>query len=129
MGINHYWDEQDPSLLYFEVVGAWTWLECRQVADDLFGFLRDEKRHVDCVVDMRHAGAIPNGNDDQCMRRTLDNAPSTLGLVVLVGADRFTRMVLSIMQKHSPIIERKILLADSFQDAHHTIAAHRTLTS
>lgn len=125
MGIQFAWDNHHPDILWFEVVGMWTWMECRDLASDLFTYLRTENRHIDCIIDMHHAGAIPSGHDDPCVRRTLEDAPGYLGLLVIVGADRFTCMMISLMQQNSPVIQRKVIVVDSWDDAYRVILSRR----
>lgn len=124
MPISVGWSDPAESTVYIECVGKWTWTESYQLAYALFEEARNHP--FDVIVDMRHAATLPTASDNQCVHTTLEDAPQGFGLVVLVAPDRFTSLVVSIAQKHSPVVARRLVIARTMDEAHAILQERRS---
>lgn len=129
MGIGIFWDEQDDSILYMEFVGKWSWVEYRRACDELMAVIAEVDYRIDIILDMRKAAAAPMDSDNDALRESLETSPYNLGLMIAVGADQFTRMIIGLMQKMIPIIQRKVVMVSSYDEAENVLMASRATTT
>ncbi|GAB4515498.1 MAG: hypothetical protein OHK0046_19120 [Anaerolineae bacterium] len=115
MGIHVSWDEED--IIWLDFVGKWTWLDYRYASDDIIKMVKTVRHRVYIIADMRRAAPAPKDSDNQTVRDSLEMAPANHGLVIFLGADRFTQMIIGIMQKFIPIVHRKIKMAQTLEEA------------
>lgn len=127
MGICVRHDAQDSSVVWLVVQGKWTWRDYRQAINEVYAIVEKVTHRVDVIVDLSEAASTPLESDNQALRDTFEKAPVNYGLMVFVDCDHFTQMIIAIMQKYIPVLQRKIILTDSLANAQSIINIQRAI--
>ncbi|MDX1992887.1 MAG: hypothetical protein SF029_10875 [bacterium] len=124
MGIRIYPDENDPTIVRWDIEGRWTWDDYHHARTDSDRIGQGVER-FDIVCDMRRAGPVPVSPATLHIKHGLDNALPAWGICVLVGPDAFVRVMVSLVQRVLPKARNTFFLADSVEQAHEIISRAR----
>jgi hypothetical protein len=123
------WDEDDKSVLWFEITSAWTWADYHRGIDILNAMISGVTRRVDVICDMRNAEAPPLSAAISHTRSTLERLPHNHGVTAIIGAPSFVQALTPALQRIMPLICYKLIPARSVDDAYAIIAAQRILVT
>lgn len=125
MGIHVSWDEHD--IIWMDFVGKWTWLDYRYASEDAIAMMSRVNHRVYIVADFSRAAPAPMDSDNQTVRDAVESAPANHAFTLFLGADRYTQMIVSIMQKFIPILHTKIKMVDTLEAAQVLVYRDREL--
>ena len=127
MSINVCVDEDDTTLIKMEFRGTWTWPAYKRATQEVFDIAESVGQRIDVIVDLTEASTAPIESDNHALRDTFENAPGNYGMMVIIDADQFTTMIISMMQKFIPVLQRKIILTDTIPNAQSIINLQRAI--
>ncbi len=125
MGIIVGWDDDNQSIIWMEFVGKWSWYDFSCANREAASMMRSVGHRVDIVADFRQAGSTPVNNDNQALRDAVELMSHNHGMTVFLGVDRFTELMISIMQSYIPRMKTKIQMANTLDDAGNLIFSSR----
>lgn len=118
-----YWDEHNDRILYHEYSGVVTAEEYIAVVDENWDLISPLDHTVHVIQDRRHVRSRVQ-SIFRALKYANSKTPSNLGLRVVVGADSYVKMLISLSQRIAPKLVRDVYFADSVEEAHSIITAH-----
>lgn len=119
MAVTPHWDNDDKTVLRYDLAGRWTWDEFFAAFDEGTKMLAEAQHTVHFIVnpiDLMSKGYLPPGvlqNTLTLYRRTKANA----GATVIVGGSPLFRSLNGIGQRIYPRIAQRMHFADSLDEA------------
>lgn len=121
------WHDAAQTVLRWEFEGAWTWEEFYQAQDEVNALSASVEHPVDIIVVMHPTSAVPAGAPSQ-FGRIARGSHGRSGRTVLVGANRFVEVMLSIFGKFQRETARRITTAKSIEEALALLARQQELS-
>lgn len=121
MAVYVHWDDEDKSILCQVYTGAWTLDEFNHTIRKTHKLLSGLPHTVHIIVDLTQSERSPS--NILAAIRDLDRYTTpNQGLVVLVGADAFSRSIISMAKRLAPRATLNGHFADSITEARQYIA-------
>jgi len=126
MGVKVQWDNTEKTIVRYIYEGRWTWDEFYAVQDELARMLETVNYKVDIIADMRASAGSPSGSLAHARRVLTSRHPQT-GITVLMGANRFVKLLVDVVRQAYPALfeQYNVRLASSIEEAYALIAAAR----
>lgn len=128
MPIEIVWDNDEHSIMRYNVSGKWTFDQLYQARDEVFAHMNGvPHERIDAIINFIGGVSVPSGALSQA-QQVQDEPHTKAGITVVIGANMFVRTTLSAVAKlynaakgHS--IE--FLYAKSLEEAREMIAQDR----
>ncbi|MDX1993077.1 MAG: hypothetical protein SF029_11840 [bacterium] len=122
MAISVFWDNEEKTLLRWEVKGEWTPEEFREAGVKTFSLTTMTENEFHLIINVNHT--TPPPFPLPIFQEALRSASPQLCSVVVVKADDFSRSMLQTLKHHKiPFVrEGRLHIADSMHEARHIIA-------
>jgi hypothetical protein len=124
------WDSDDQTLIRVVFDGAYTWNEYDATTDLIVSMMKSVAHKVDVIIVLDRDAPPPRGESAMAhFRRTQDQMPSNLGLLVTVGSPNFfTKMIFSTLIAMRQIkVNSRVVASEG--EARQAIAKYRTTGS
>lgn len=128
MSITVQWDNDDKTVIRYDFTGYWNWTEFREQAQTAFAMTRSVEHHVDTISNFLPGTHIPK-DAFLHFRRVMTDAPPNRGVNVIVGASQFIRVLVTVFSRVYTQLGKRLILADSLEDARHILAKQRRQSS
>ena len=129
MNISIEWDNEEHTILRYDVHGPWTWDEfytARQMASDLM----DESPNdlVDAIIDFRSGNFMPR-NALSHFQQVARTSNSKAGIAVMVGTTGFIKTLYYLMSRLYSSMEDKMRIAETLEEARALLAKRQSESS
>jgi len=128
MTIKVSWDSDEKTIIRYDFEGKWTWAEFHTATEDAFALTRTVPHTVDSISNFMPGAALPGDALFQ-FRRAMSNAPSNRGITVIVGGSSFIKALVGVFGKLNQALGRRLMLADTLDQARAILAARRPSSS
>ncbi len=127
MSVQVQWDNDDHTVLRYDVQGHWTWNEFYESFAQARTMLQTVSNTVDFIVnpaDFRSRGYIPSGMISRVVQLYRSIPPNT-GSTVIVGGGDFFRIINNVSRGFYPRIAARYHFTDTLDEARALLAQLR----
>ena len=89
------WDNEDRTVIRYDLAGHWNWHEFEVAVEQSFAMTESVTHTVHVIIDMRQSLSIPDGAI-LYFKRLLQAAPANRGLYTVVSQDRAVDKMLAM---------------------------------
>ena len=126
MRISVEWDNDQHTILRWVFAARWAWEDYSAAQQQANQLLETIDHAVDVIGDLRNSSSLP-ANALTAYRGFVDSTAKNVDLIVLVGASRFVKALVSVFLQVMPgkIPGTHIVFADTMERAYTLIAEHQ----
>lgn len=125
MGIHFSWDDDAQTILRFDMDGRWTWDEFDAKASESLEWRQDRTRPYSVIMN-NTADAFAPPESINHLKQIMERGGDTMELFVIIGGDRFAKMVGSAFSQVYRHLGKKLVFSNTLQDARTLIREART---
>ncbi len=116
MPINILWDNEQKTIIRFDFIGNWDWDEYWHCVERSNAMLSEVEHPVNTIANLHESAGLPTGSIQQ-IKRTFDQAPRNLGIIVINQGGMFVRVMASAFARVYQRQSQRIFLAESLESA------------
>ena len=125
MPIHVIWDDDEKKIIKHIYDGKWSLGEFHQAVDQNAMMVSSVPHQVDIIADLSKSAGIPS-NMLSTVNRVLKKMPANQRLNVIVGADRFTTILLNVALKIVPNGSTSVKIVPTLEEAYEIIKSVST---
>ena len=116
MKVNVSWDNDKKNVIRFEYEPMWTWEDFRWASDISDEMMESVDHIVELIIYFRDGVTLPPSAVKN-FKEALERAPKNSGMVVVVGGNMLTDMVLANVTKVFKSLSNRLIVANSLEEA------------
>jgi hypothetical protein len=124
MVIRYYWQDDEKTLIRYELEGSWTWDEMYQVLYEAREEILAIDHRVDAIIDLRNTHNVPAAGLTHIKRVSDLNTPNTV-LSVFVTSSGFFRSLYEMAARIHKKVAQHYRIVSTIEEAEALIAASR----
>lgn len=121
MNIDIFWDNDEKTIIRFDYKKGWTWEDFSE-ANTIVQRMNAEVNHTTHIIANFEDGAFPPMGALGKFKTAQENMPEQ-SVVVVVGGGAFITSLVTMFSRVYKALSRKLMVADSLDDARRKIAA------
>lgn len=132
MGIQVNWDDEDKSIIRYNLEGLWTWDDYCIAINQTMQLMQDIDHPVGVIANFRADTMVPLGVThhedslaDHCPPTKFPTMPNNMDVIVVMGGNYFVEVLLSAFCRLYSRVEKHIFIASSVNEAREIIRTHR----
>lgn len=131
MAIQVKWDDEDSSIIRYDLEGLWTWDDYCAAVDRTMKLIQGVKRPVGVIANF-HADTMvplgtarPTGTSELCPPTKFPAMPDNMDMIVVTGGNLFVEALVSAFCRFYSRVEKQFFVASSVDEARSIIHTHR----
>lgn len=118
------WDDAEETIIRATFVGRYTWEEYFQSQEQGNAMVESKAHRCDLIVDLSRARATSAGPALTNAKKTLELAPTNLGLVVVITST-LANIIIKAFRRPDPVLAARVLTTTQLAQARQLIAMSR----
>jgi hypothetical protein len=128
MAIRYYWQDDEKTLIRYELEGSWTWDELYGVLYEALQEIQAVGHRVDAIIDLRNTNNVPGAGLTN-LKRISELNPSNSELSVFVTSSAFLRSLYEMGSRIHQGVARHYRIVPTMDEAEALIAESRRVAS
>lgn len=129
MTIRVEWDDFEPGILNFTLSGDWTWAQLCAAVDEAVMMAQDVPFYVATILHIPDGLRVPGDSlflpeNLKPVNRLLDRNKARQAPVIVVGADRDTRILYDCLRMMDKRAGWQVYFTDTLDEARHYLGEH-----
>jgi hypothetical protein len=116
MGIQVEWDNDDKTVVRWDVSGVWTWTEFYTAQDESNRLIRSVDHTVDIIGNLLGSAGLP-ANTLTAYRQGLKRSAANRGVIVFVVSSTFLKAMVATFRRINKPLANKVLAASTVEEA------------